>query len=694
QYCGGGGFNQCGGNSGLGADGAPNCTPTTCVKLGFDCGPAGDGCGGLLQCGTCGGSNTCGGGGTPSVCGNSACTGLCKQQPTCSGGVVTTITGTVFAGTPPIFGSPDPVPNVIVYVPNSAVLPFSPGVTCSQCGAEVTGSPLVQTQTAFDGTFTLKNVPAGSSIPIVIQLGRWRRSFSVNIPSCATTAFPAGTFVMPHNQGEGDIPLTAFSSGSVDTLECVLFKMGVDQAEFTTNTGGGRVHMYEGNGASLGAGTPSETALMGNGGTFADYDQILFPCWGVNPVPNNSSSRKSAAELANLVTYANEGGHFFATHFSYGWLYQNSPLSLTAQWNVNHNSFNSGTAQVQVPPTNPEGTVFTNWLHLVGALPAPPNLTITDPRHDVDKVLLQSVDWISGADPSDKTAMLYHYTFNAPVNPVGGQVQCGHAIFSDFHVANASVDSSVIFPSECMTNESTGKACTTSAPCPLTPQEKVLEFMIWDLASCVPGPPTPPTCTPISCQDQNISCGPAGDGCGNEIQCGNCTPPQTCGGGGVPGQCGSPDGGACTPKTCQDQNISCGPAGDGCGNEIPNCGNCTPPQTCGGGGVPGQCGFPDAGSCSPETCADQSIFCGPAGDGCGNQIQCGTCTPPLTCGGGGVPGQCGAPDAGSCSPKSCADQGIQCGTASDGCGNVLTCPNCPVGQTCNTTTGQCQQNSQ
>ena len=96
----------------------------------------------------------------------------------------------------------------------------------------------------------------------------------------------------------------------------------------------------------------------------------------------------------------------------------------------------------------------------------------------------------------------------------------------------------------------------------------------------------------------------------------------------------------------------------------------------------------------PETCAQQNVFCGNTGDGCGNVIQCGACTPPQTCGGGGVAGQCGAPDAGSCTPKSCAQQGIQCGVASDGCGNILTCPNCPNGQSCNTTTGQCQQNSQ
>jgi hypothetical protein len=696
QYCGGGGFNQCGGNNGLGPDGAPNCKPLTCPQQNIGCGPAGDGCGGLIpNCGTCNLPQICGGAGVPGQCGNNLCTGLCLQQQNCGGGVQTTITGTVYAGTPPIFGTPDPVPNVLVYVPNAPLQPFSQGVTCSQCGAEVSGSPLVQATTAFNGTFTLTNVPSGNGIPIVIQLGRWRRTFTVNVPSCTTTAFPAGTFVMPHNQGEGDIPLTAFSSGSVDTLECVLFKMGVDQAEFTTNGNGGRVHMYVGNGASLGNGTPAEPALMGNGGTFMAYDQILLPCWGVDPTTAGSSNRKPAAEQANLVTYGNAGGHFFATHYSYAWLYQNNPYNTTAAWDVNyHANLSTGVAQVQVPPVNPKGTIFTEWLHLVGALPNPPNLTIQTPRHDVDSVLLQSVDWMDGADPVDGTPMLYHYTFDTPV---GAATQCGHAIYSDFHVANnKSTNPTVVFPSECMTNETTGNACSTANPCPMTPQEKVLEYMIWDLASCVPGPPTPPTCTPQSCQQQHIACGPAGDGCGNLIQsCGTCTPPQTCGGGGVPGQCGAPDGGNCVPETCAQQNISCGPAGDGCGNEIPSCGVCAPPQTCGGGGVPGQCGYPDAGTCQSKTCAQQNIFCGPAGDGCGNLIpSCGTCTPPQTCGGGGVPGQCGAPDAGSCAPKSCAAQGIQCGTASDGCGNVVQCPPCPTGQTCNATTGQCVQNSQ
>jgi hypothetical protein len=99
------------------------------------------------------------------------------------------------------------------------------------------------------------------------------------------------------------------------------------------------------------------------------------------------------------------------------------------------------------------------------------------------------------------------------------------------------------------------------------------------------GPPG--SCVPLTCQAQGFSCGPAGDGCGGELQCGTCVAPETCGGGGTPAQCGTP---GCKPLTCMSQGIQCGPAGDGCGGEL-QCGTCTLPETCGGGGTPGVCGM-------------------------------------------------------------------------------------------------------
>ncbi|MGA7121787.1 MAG: hypothetical protein WBY94_16895 [Polyangiaceae bacterium] len=697
QYCGGGGFNTCGGmlpptlpDGGVGIA----CTPETCASLGFNCGPAGDGCGGTLECGTCSGTDICGGGGKPGICGNATpCTNLCTSQVSCDGGAQTTVTGTVFAGVSAWTGlAPDPVPNVLVFVPNAPLQAFTPGASCRQCGADVSGSPLVSTYTNFDGTFTLTNVPAGTTIPLVIQLGRWRRQFVFDVPACASTS--VGTLNLPRNQSEGNIPLTAISTGSVDALECVLLKMGLDQAEFTADTGAGgtgRIQIYAGNPGPTGGGLPAngapgatvpaartELSLMGTGGTYMNYDQIMFPCWGAPAV-------KPPAELANLVTYSDSGGHFFATHYSYSWLVNNAEFNNVAQWVPDYDNPQDATWTLNVStivppsPPAPNGETFAKWLNFVGALsnsaatvPANPQVAIAEPRHDATAVANGSVDWIDGTDQrangagctectpanfsGSGTALVEHFTFNTPV---GATSQCGHDIFSDFHVLNAGSTNGQVFPAEC------DKA--------FSPQEKVLEFMIWDLASCVP-PPPPPNCTPTTCSAQNISCGPAGNGCGGQIDCGPCPAGYQCGGNGVYGQCVPiPDAATCQPQTCAQQGVACGPSGDGCGASI-DCGMCPPPQTCGGCGVPGQC---CTTGCMPVTCAQQNIMCGPAGDGCGNLLDCGPCAAGQSCGGGGTPGQCGG-----CTPLSCAQLNISCGAAGDGCGNLLDCGTCPTGQTC------------
>jgi hypothetical protein len=658
QFCGGGSKpSVCGGDNGHTADGAVACKPKTCADWGFNCGPAGDGCGGKLQCGMCSGTDICGGGNKPGVCGNATCVNLCSSRVACDGGIRTTVSGTVRAGMSAWTGAtPDPVPNVLVYVPNAPLQPFAAGTACRQCGADVSGSPLVSAYTDFDGTFTLTNVPPGASIPIVIQLGRWRRQFTFSVPACASTGL--GNLYMPRNQSEGDIPLTAVSTGNVDPLECVLLKMGVDQAEFTPDNGTGRIHiygggplqltttLYQGPGATVGNGTRQEGALLDTGGTVMNYDQVLLPCWG-NPL-----FTKTAAELANLIAYADGGGHFFATHYSYLWLVNNGELNNVAQWNPNFNNpeisnptvtttwtLNVSTAVPPAPPAPHAGT-FAKWLNVIGALsnsaatlPANPQVAIASPRHDANAVASGSVDWIDGTDPTYSNSLVEHFTFNAPLSAT---TKCGHAIFSDFHVANIANGGNLCSGATCGTNGQTfPNECTKT----FTPQEKILEFMIWDLSSCV-GHQPPPTCRPVDCAQQNIGCGPAGDGCGNGIDCGPCALPLTCGGGGVPGQCGAPDAGTCVPVTCPNQNIGCGPAGDGCGNAI-DCGPCTPPFTCGGGGVPGQCGAMETGTCMPQTCQDLHLSCGPAGDGCGNAIDCGPCILPMTCGGGGIPGQCG-----------------------------------------------------
>jgi hypothetical protein len=45
-------------------------------------------------------------------------------------------------------------------------------------------------------------------------------------------------------------------------------------------------------------------------------------------------------------------------------------------------------------------------------------------------------------------------------------------------------------------------------------------------------------------------------------------------------------------------------------------------------------------------------------------------------------GHCNGKLISHCVPKTCADQGTECGFSMDGCGNPLDCGTCPAGLTC------------
>src|SRR5262249_6933325 len=148
--------------------------------------------------------------------------------------------------------------NVIVYVPNSPVQPFTNGATCDQCGVVASGDPITTALTDSKGNFTLKNVPAGANIPLVIQLGKWRRQVTIpNVTSCQDNPVTDhNTTRLPKNQTEGDLPQMALTTGGCDALECLFRKIGIDDTEFTAGSGKGRMHLYQGSG---GATVPSIT---------------------------------------------------------------------------------------------------------------------------------------------------------------------------------------------------------------------------------------------------------------------------------------------------------------------------------------------------------------------------------------------------------------------------------------------------
>jgi hypothetical protein len=551
------------------------CTPLTCEEAGANCGPVSDGCGGLIEdCGTCSQPETCGGGEEPSVCAvPEYCTGLCLQQVDCEDPLVTTtITGIVTAPGRAGGPAPDPLFDALVYVPNGPVEAFQPNVQCSQCGEEASGAPLVSARTNAAGEFTLENVPVGADIPLVIQLGRWRRQVVIPaVGECVNTPAPAELTRLPRNKSEGDIPLIAISTGAVDSLECVLRKIGIDDAEFTQPNGDGRVRLYSGlhaGGQRISNQTPNEGVLLDNAGELNQYDMVLFPCQGgSNAGRANAGNRKQ-----NLIDYTSAGGRIFATHYSYDWLHDNGAFATVGDWDVGNASASDQNGIID--QSFPKGEIFAEWLVNVGASTVLGLMPVVVVRQNIDAVNGDVAQrWMSMSD--GETPL--HLTFNTPVG-AEPEDQCGRALYSDFHVSDDS-NGNVTFPNGC-----TGSADVSQ---PLTPQEKLVEFMLFDLGSCLT--PDIPVCVPKSCEDLELECGPAPDGCNNIIDCGDCENGEICGGGG-PGQCGNNN---CDPKTCAQQGKECGEISDTCG-EVIDCGECDEPgETCGGGGEANICGDDD-----------------------------------------------------------------------------------------------------
>jgi hypothetical protein len=566
ETCGGGGKpNQCAIGGGE-VDGG--CKAATCASLSFTCGTQADGCGGSISCGTCSLPQICGG--NPAKPGACGCTGECALVPTCTGGTTTTLTGKVLdpAGVNGLY-------NVLVYVPNTpsdpGLQPFPAGVVCDVCGATAAGDPLVTTYTNPDGTFTLSGVPTGAAVPLVIQLGKWRRQFTVPIPTaCSPNAVTAGTLTMPKTHAEGDMPRIAILSGALDPVECVLRKIGVADSEFGNPGGANYISFYKAGtnpGEVINGSTPAQASLFAqtggpsNGPVINNYDMTILECEG-------QQTSESAGDLGYVGAYTAAGGRVFASDFAYSWLWTNSAFSAAANWGGDHSGFGySATGVVDLPPTNPIGDKFQTWLEAASVPGASTNALGIDPAFpNTTSINPPTTQWLHSSQAP------IQFTFNTPIGAAAAN-QCGLVTFSDWH-AQQLYAAGQTFPNVCPAGV-------------LTPQQAILEFMIFDLSACVQ--PYTPICTATTCAAQGIACGPAGDGCGNVLQCGSCAAGQTCGGGGS-GKCGSTV--TCHPETCASQHLQCGPAGDGCGNEI-QCGNCPTGAIC-GISTPGQCGQPTA----------------------------------------------------------------------------------------------------
>jgi hypothetical protein len=498
-------ISSCGNNTGVGDGGLLDFGPGTCTLAGTDpmCGKT---CTGDSDCPD---SLYCSGGKCAAQCTSASpcpseyvcakgrclhiggmnpggCTNLQCKQLDCApaGGVSTTLTGKVYApnGTLPLY-------NALVYVPNAQVQPLQEGVTCDRCGANQSGQPIAAAITGTDGSFTLQNVPVSDNLPLVIQVGKWRRQIAIpKIAPCQVQAITDLSLQrLPKTKAEGDIPKMAIATGNADPFECLLLKIGISPQEITRPSENGRVHFYRLNGRNMSPAVPqaddAQNGLYSSLDKLKTYDVVMLPCEG-GPTLGN----KSDPQLKNMVDYTTAGGRVFATHYSYTWLQKLTnnepapPFPGVATWQLDTMPFPQGDFFGTIDTSFPKGMAFSQWLGgpevtaLVTMGANAGKLDIQDPRLDVTTIMDPPAKRWVYSDTGNQAKTVQHFTFNTPLmgaalDDMGQPIQCGRVVYSDFHVSAGAAQNGS-FPNSCR-NE------------PLSPQEKALAFMLFDLSACV-----------------------------------------------------------------------------------------------------------------------------------------------------------------------------------------------------------------
>ena len=220
--------------------------------------------------------------------------------------------------------------------------------------------------------------------------------------------------------------------------------------------------------------------LFPNYTKLAGYDMLILQCEG------SQLDAIKTPYAAIMKKYADNGGRVFAEHLHSVWFRKGpAPWPATANWIGVGSDLNDIIGNVDT--TFPQGVALADWLQAVGASTVRGQINLTMAQHSVDVPLGMGTErWIYTTTP---TASVQYLTFNTPVEATA-DAQCGRAVFTDVHVSTGG-DSShpdVPFPMGCL-------PATTA----LTPQEKALEFMLFDLSSCVqttPGNPMVPVVPP------------------------------------------------------------------------------------------------------------------------------------------------------------------------------------------------------
>jgi hypothetical protein len=207
------------------------------------------------------------------------------------------------------------------------------------------------------------------------------------------------------------------------------------------------------------------------------YDIVMLAC----ECTENQANKPNKQLLHDWLA---EGGKAFATHYQDTW-FKDGPSDFHGVASWTPSSVASVPGPFKTDGSFPKGAALHDWLGASVALNADGTIPLNPPdvKTSVTSVNPPTIRWIF--DSSTSAGNAKYLSFLTPIGGIPGGSSatpqyCGKAVFTDIHTSGQPTGN---VPGDCTAGQA------------LTPQQKALEFLFFDLSSCVQDdlrPPAPP----------------------------------------------------------------------------------------------------------------------------------------------------------------------------------------------------------
>ncbi len=295
-------------------------------------------------------------------------------------------------------------------------------------------------------------------IPLVVQLGKWRRQTVIpSVTACTNTVLTDPNLTrLPKNQQEGSMPHIALTTGECDSLGCMLGKLGIDPAEFGVQSDGYKkaINVYTSPGDDLASdgfsNTTQATTLWNDLTLLKTYDLGVFSC-ECTEAPTTKGTLGGPA-FKTVTDYLDQGGRIFTTDFQYTW-YRYSPdpqMGAASASDLDHDrprehrraALRPGTTPLTLNTSFPKGLALAQWLTAVfpatplvgpdgGVLPNNAGVSCDSVWDNIESLNTKPQLWAT----ADATPHVF--TVNTPVGVPTAQ-QCGKGVHIDAHITESS----------------------------------------------------------------------------------------------------------------------------------------------------------------------------------------------------------------------------------------------------------------